>query len=312
MVPIAHGNDGGGSTRIPAACCGLVGLKPQRGRISMAPELGDQFLVADGVLTRTVAETAELLDILAGYEIGDASWAPEPSEPFATTAGRTPGKLRIATTKTPPIDAEVHPLCAAAVDDAADLLRSLGHEVEEVELPWNLPGTLETFTAVFGPAVSLAIFLVSMATGRQPTKDDMEPLSWAIWEICQNINSVQAMAAEVQLEGISRQLIATMDPYDAVITPALAERPVPIGEIDTCSETPMEDFARSGRFTPFTALFNVSGQPAISLPFAHGDDGLPTGIQVVGRPAREGDLLALAAQIEEAQPWADRRPELAS
>ena len=120
------------------------------------------------------------------------------------------------------------------------------------------------------------------------------------------------MAAEVQLEGISRQLIATMDPYDAVITPALAERPVPIGEIDTCSETPMEDFARSGRFTPFTALFNVSGQPAISLPFAHGDDGLPTGIQVVGRPAREGDLLALAAQIEEAQPWADRRPELAS
>jgi amidase len=159
--------------------------------------------------------------------------------------------------------------------------------------------------------VSLAIFLVSMATGRQPTKDDMEPLSWAIWEICQGINSVQAMAAEIQLEGISRQIITAMSPYDAIITPALAQRPVRIGEINACSETPMEDFARSGQFTPFTALFNVSGQPAISLPLLHGDDGLPTGVQVVGRPAAEGELLALAAQIEEAHPWADRRPEMA-
>jgi amidase len=311
MVPVAHGNDGGGSTRIPAACCGLVGLKPQRGRISMAPEIGDQFLVTDGVLTRTVAETAQLLDILAGYELGDATWAPEPSEPFAKAAGRAPGKLRIATTKTPPLEADVHPFCAAAVDDVADLLRSLGHEVEEVVIPWDQPGTLETFTAVFGPAVCLAIFIASMALGREPTQADMEPLSWEIWQICQGINAVQGMAAEVQLEAMSRIIIGSLDAYDALITPALAERPVPIGEIDTCSETPMEDFARSGRFTPFTALFNVSGQPAISLPFAHGDDGLPTGIQVVGRPAAEGDLLALAAQIEEARPWADRRPEMA-
>jgi len=312
MVPIAHGNDGGGSTRIPAACCGLVGLKPQRGRISMAPEIGDQFLVTDGVLTRTVRETAMLLDILAGYEMGDATWAPEPAEPFARAAERPPSGLRIAMTKAPPLDAEVHPLCAAGVDEAADLLRSLGHDVEEVDLPWNVPGTLETFTAVFGPAVCLSIFLASMATGRQPTKEDMEPLSWEIWQICQGINSVQAMAAEVQLEGISRQIVGAMSPYDAVITPALAQRPVRIGEIDSCSENPMEDFARSGQFTPFTALFNVSGQPAISLPLLHGDDGLPTGVQVVGRPAAEGELLALAAQIEEARPWAERRSELAA
>src|SRR5580658_9983633 len=133
MLPVAHGNDGGGSIRIPAACCGLVGLKPQRGRISTAPELGDSSLTIDGVLTRTVADTAAILDVLAGYEPGDATWAPPPSEPFATSAARDPGRLRIAaTTQAPVPDAVVDPVCAQAVADASELLRSLGHEVEEV------------------------------------------------------------------------------------------------------------------------------------------------------------------------------------
>ncbi len=144
MVPLAHGSDGGGSIRIPAACCGLVGLKPTRGRISRGPDQGDDFLVQDGVLTRTVAETAELLDVLAGYETGDAIWAPPPAEPFAAAAGREPGRLRIGFTSDPPIEAEIDPVCERAMRDAAELLASLGHEVEEAAAPWAeqdlLPG----------------------------------------------------------------------------------------------------------------------------------------------------------------------------
>src|SRR4051812_39878278 len=152
MVPVAHGNDGGGSTRIPAACCGLVGLKPQRGRISQAPELGDHPLVTDGVLTRTVAETAELLDVLAGYEVGDATWAPDPDEPFAAVARRDPGRLKIGVAvSTPlegsPLDAEATRSAAAA----AELLRGLGHDVVEADPPWNGPDVLRMFPAIFGP-----------------------------------------------------------------------------------------------------------------------------------------------------------------
>src|SRR5439155_18515920 len=138
MLPIAHANDGGGSTRIPAACCGLVGLKPQRGRISQAPELGDHPLVTDGVLTRTVAETAELLDVLAGYEVGDATWAPDPDEPFATAAKRDPGKLKVGVAVRPPLpDAAVDPVFVQAARDTGELLASLGHEVEEATPPWT-------------------------------------------------------------------------------------------------------------------------------------------------------------------------------
>jgi len=309
MVPIAHGNDGGGSTRIPAACCGLVGLKPQRGRISLAPEAGDAFLVADGVLTRTVAETAALLDILAGYEVGDATWAPPPVEPFAAAAAREPKGLRIAMTTVSPIeDAEVDPVCAQAVADAARLLESLGHEVVEDAPPWRAPDVLETFTASFGPAICSQIAFASQILGREPAEGDMEPLSWAIWNLCAEISSTQAFLAELQLEGFAREIVGWMSQYDALITPALAEAPVRHGVIDPCAEDPMGSFRRSGQFTPFTALFNVTGQPAVSLPLYQRDDGLPLGVQVVGQPAQEGALLALSAQLETAQPWADRRP----
>jgi amidase len=309
MVPIAHGNDGGGSTRIPAACCGLVGLKPQRGRISLAPEAGDNFLACDGVLTRTVAETAALLDILAGPELGDASWAPPPEEPFAQAAGRDPGRLRIAMTTLPPIEnAQIDPVCAQAVSDAGALLESLGHQVVAADPPWRVPEILRLFTACFGPLVSTQIAWMSMINGREPTQEDMEPLSWAIWSLSRGINSIEAVGAELQLQSFARDLVTWMDEYDALLMPSLAEAPVKLGTIDSCSEDPMAAFTRSGEFTPFTAMFNVTGQPAISLPLYQREDGLPLGVQLAGRPAREGQLLALSAQIEAAQPWADLRP----
>jgi amidase len=309
MVPVAHGNDGGGSTRIPAACCGLVGLKPQRGRISLAPEAGQQFLVQDGVLTRTVDETARLLDILAGPELGDSSWAPPPEEPFARSAQREPGSLRIAMTTLPPLpDAEVDPVCAQAVADAGQLLESLGHNVAEADPPWQVPDVLRLFTSSFAPAVSLQIAWMAMVNGREPTEADMEPLSWALWSISQKQNSIETMGGEIQLQQFSRQLVTWADEYDALLMPSLAEAPVTLGTMDACAPDAMATFARSGKFTPFTAIFNVTGQPAISLPLYQREDGLPLGVQLVGRPAQEGALLALSAQIEAAAPWADRRP----
>jgi amidase len=313
MVPVAHGNDGGGSIRIPAACCGLVGLKPARGRISAAPDRGEAPLDVDGMLTRTVADTAAILDVLAGYELGDANWAPPPSEPFALSATRAPSKLRIAATTFSPIaDAVVDPVCAQAVSDAAELLRSLGHEVEEVDPPWRIDGLSELFGAVFSIHIALQIVYSGMVAGREPTAEDMEPMSWAIYKMTEGFNSVQGLALEIQLQSITRGLVEFLAPYDVLLTPALAERPLPLGTLDTAAPDPMSTFTRSGLFTPFTPVFNASGQPGISLPLFHGEDGLPLGVQLVGRPAGEAALLGLAAQLEEALPWAQRRPALAA
>jgi amidase len=312
MVPLAHGSDGGGSIRIPAACCGLVGLKPSRGRISRGPEQGDDFLVQDGVLTRTVAETAALLDVLAGYETGDASWAPPPPEPFAAAAAREPGRLRIGVTTTAAIDAPLDPLCEQAVRDAAELLESLGHDVEEIAAPWAEGGLLEVFTLVFGTPISMGLFFGAQVTGREPAEELVEPLSWTIWNGIRERNSLDYLLARTQLGAFSRAIVALWSDYDVVMTPALAQRPVRIGEIDACSAEPWEDFRRSGQFTPYTAIFNVTGQPAISVPLFQGDDGLPLAVQLAGKPAGEGELLALAAQLEAARPWAERRPEQAA
>jgi len=312
MVPIAHANDGGGSTRIPAACNGLVGLKPQRGRISLAPEVGHMLLVQDGVLTRTVRETAELLDLLAGYELGDMTWAPPPAESFATAAAREPGRLRIAMSALSPVpDAPVDPVCVQAMQDAGALLESLGHEVVEADPPWARPELSAVFTASFGPAVCTQIKLAEMIAGREATADDMEPLSWALFQLCKSINSIDALAAELQLHGVGRELVTWISQYDALLTPALAEAPVTLGTLDPLNaDDPMGAFTRSAAFTPFTPPLNISGAPAISLPLYQREDGLPLGVQLIGQPAGEGALLALAAQIEAAHPWSERRPTL--
>jgi amidase len=308
ILPVAHGNDGGGSIRIPAACCGLVGLKPARGRISLAPELGDSSLGIDGMLTRTVADTAAILDVLAGYEVGDATWAPPPSEPFADAAAAAPGKLRVAASTLPPVPgAVVDPLSAKAVSDAAELLRSLGHEVEEVDPPWQQEGLQALFGGVFSSLISLSIAYSGMVAGREPSAEDMEPMSWAIYSMVGKFSALENLRDTVQLQGYARRLVSFLEPYDALLTPALAERPLPLGTLDTAAPEPMSTFTRSGLFTPFTPVFNSTGQPGISVPLYEGDDGLPLGVQLVGRPAGEETLLALAAQLEEAQPWAQRR-----
>jgi amidase len=310
MVPLAHGNDGGGSLRIPAACCGLVGLKAQRHRVSAAPDLGASPLVLDGVLTRTVADTAELLDLLAGYEIGDAAWIPAPAEPFAQTARHPPHGLRIAFTKQPPIaDAPVEAASAAAVDRAAALAEGLGHVVEEVTPPWQSDDVADLFGDYFAAQVALGIRFAATIAGRaEPAPTDMEPMSWAIWERCRGIDAVRFQLLQTELQSRMRALVGFLEPYDALLTPALAQRPLALGSLDTSAPEPLETFKRSGYFTPFTPIFNASGQPAVALPLFEGEDGLPLGVQLVGRPAGEGPLLALAAALEAAVPARSRRP----
>ena len=291
MLPVAHGNDGGGSIRIPAACCGLVGLKPARGRISAAPELGDSSLGIDGMLTRTVADTAAILDVLAGYEPGDATWAPPPAEPFAALAEREPGRLRIAVD-----DAAADPRRASstrsapqAVADAAELLRSLGHEVEEVEPPWQADGLLGAVRrCVLQPHRALDRLLGHRrrprADGRGHGADELGDLL----DDPASSSAIEGIGAAVRLQAFARRLVAFLEPYDALLTPALAERPLPLGTLDTAAPEPMSTFTRSGLFTPFTPVFNATGQPAISLPLFDGRGRPAAGGAARRAPGRRG------------------------
>jgi amidase len=308
MVPLAHGNDGGGSIRIPAACCGLVGLKAARGRVSVGPERGQSFFGSDGILTRAVADTAAVLDVIAGYEHGDATWAPPPPATYSELARGEPRGLRIGLALKPPIEAELDPVCERGARDATRLLESLSHTVEEVEPPWPQTGLLQDFTRIFGPVVSMETLAGGQLRGREVTEDDVEPLTWAMWARARCQGTLTYLAAHSRLEAVARSIVTFLEPYDVLLTPALARRPVPIGEIHGLGPDPWDQYHRSGPFTPYTAIINVTGLPAIVVPLYDGDDGLPLAVQLVGPPAREEVVLALGNQLEEANPWAARRP----
>jgi amidase len=310
-VPVAHGSDGGGSIRIPAACTGLFGLKPARGRISRGPDLGDHLLSTEGALTRTVADGAALLDVMSGYEPGDATWAPPPERPFAEAVSREPGKLRVGLTTDMPLEAELDPVCEQAARDAAELLQSLGHEVEEFSAPWKDANLLEVFSVIWATNMAGSARHAQLVSGNEPTRENIEPHTWWMYEMGLNFKALDLAGATVMLQSFARRVIADVwSRFDVVLTPALAKRPVKIGEIDTMGENPAWEFKKSGQFTPYTALFNISGQPAMSVPLFQGDDGLPLAVQIAGPPAGEALLLSLAAQLEQARPWADRRPQL--
>jgi amidase len=310
ILPVAQGSDGGGSIRIPASCCGLVGLKSSRGRISSGPDLGDNFLSTNGVLTRTVTDTAAILDVLAGYEVGDATWAPPPDESFAAMAARDPGKLRIAMTVESPLATPVHPLSVQATLDAAQLLRELGHDVVEVTPPdWPAPQLSDPFTVLYEAGVASGVRAGAAVTRRQPTPDLVEALTWTFYEKGMSHSAAVLLESMTTLQSYSRRLIAFLAQFDMLLTPALGVRPFLIGELNTDAADPMAEFGKAAACAAFTAPFNVTGQPAIALPLYQGPDGLPLGVQLVGRPLGEGALLSLAAQIEEAHPWASRFPD---
>ena len=314
MVAIGHGNDGGGSIRIPAACNGLVGLKASRGRVSMAPLVeSPTALATDGFLTRTVADTALGLDLAAGYEWGDTNWPPPPSAPFADAVGRDPGKLRIGFTTAAPNEVDVDDECAAAVHDTAKLLESLGHEVEEAAPDWVQPALIDTFIAVWIAEIGAGIESLATILGGPPDPDKLEPLSREILEAARAMPAPQALNAISMLRAVGRGIVGWWADHDVLVTPSLAIPPQPLGWLEPePGEPAMKMLYSAGRFTPFTPTINATGQPAISLPLHQSADGLPIGVQFVGAPAAEETLLSLAAQLEQAAPWADRRPALAT
>jgi len=301
MAPAAHASDGGGSIRIPASCCGLVGLKPSRGRVSPAPYgSGSLGLGTSGALTRTVRDTAALLDVVAGNEPGDFYVAPAPERPFLAEADLPPGHLRIALTLDPPAQIPVDPVCAAAARDAAELLAGLGHDVVEQTPPWRSDELMLHFIRVWqvGPAVA-GVDDLSL----------LEPINRALAEDAHATPSHAHAAAVLELQAIVRRVVAFWEGVDVVLTPTLALPPVPIGwTYEDTGGDPHLAFARQTLFTPFTPLVNVTGQPAVSLPLHRSPDGLPVGVQLIGRPFAEATLIRLAAQLEEARPWAHRRP----
>jgi amidase len=212
----------------------------------------------------------------------------------------------------PLADAALDPTCEAAARDAAALLESLGHDVEEVTPPWSKAHVPPDFARTFGPGVSLTTLIGGRIAGREPNEDDVEPLTWLLWERAREQDTITYLSAQGRLESLARSVVTFLAPYDVVLTPTLALRPVPIGEIHGLGPDPVEHFRRSGYFTPYTAIINVTGQPAISVPLYQGDDGLPTAVQLIGRPAREDVLLGLASELEQAAPWSDRRATLAA
>lgn len=309
LVPVAHGNDGGGSIRVPAAACGLVGLKPARNRISLGPLQGGSVFAVEGALARTVTDAARMLDVLAGYEPGDESWPPPPAQPFADAAGSAPRPLRIARTVTPPLDGlTVDPAHVAAVDEAAALLEQLGHEVQDFTPAWGGDYLESAFRGLWAAQVAFLVKALGAIAGREPSPDAVEPLTWWLVEQGRAMDAVALQEVLAQLGAYTRAVVASMTGYDAVLCPTLGARPYPIGTIDTAGADLEAEFAKCIPVVPFTVTANTTGLPAISLPWDQGADGLPTAVQFYGGPADEATLLALAAQIEEARPWADRRP----
>ena len=309
MLPIAHANDGGGSIRIPAACCGLVGLKPSRGRVSRGPDSGDSVLVVDGVLTRTVLDTAAALDALAGYEAGDATWAPPPDVAFSAVMSRDPGHLRIHVVTDNPLGTPLDAENAGAVAATADALADLSHDVQ-IASP-ALPGadTLPLFLTLFAANIALSAAHAQLLAGRVAAPGELEPLSEAMMAKAAATDSVGYLATLAMLQALSRRVIALFADCDVMLMPALAQRPPEIGALTGFGDgDPMDAFARAAAFAPYAGLFNVTGQPAITVPAGLGADGIPNAVQLVGRPLAEDTLLQVARQLEVARPWADLRP----
>ncbi|MCW2776643.1 MAG: amiB [Frankiales bacterium] len=303
MLPFAQGSDGGGSVRIPASVCGLFGIKVSRGRISRGPVLGDLTgLSWHGPLARTVADAAAMLDAMAGPAPGDPHWAPPPAQTFLSAASQEPGRLRIARTREPIVEgAVVHPDVVAAYDAASALLEELGHEVVDVPPPYG-PDLLPHFRVLWAVSASTAPV--------DPAKEHLlRPLTRWLRERGRAASAGDFATAVAALQGAARRGITATASFDALLTPTLAQPPALLGAF-TDGATPEEEFDRMTRWTPFTAIFNMTGQPAVNVPLSTAPEGLPLGVHLVGRPADELTLVRLSAQLEQARPWRDRHPAM--
>ncbi len=303
LLPFAQGSDGGGSIRIPSSVCGLFGIKPTRGRISNGPLMGDiNGLATNGPLARTVRDAAALLDAMAGPMPGDPHWAPPPASTFLAACDSEPGRLRIGRYRDNGLLAQgLHPECLTAWESASALLEELGHDVEDMDAPFD-PGLVPSFEVVW--AVSAAGVPVAPAA-----EESLRPLTRWLRERGRAVPATEFTAALGAMQLASRTAIAATAAYDVVLTPTLAQLPAPLGWFTEAGD-PRAEFDRMIAWTPFTAPYNTSGQPAVNVPLHWTPDGLPVGVMLVGRPADEVTLLRLSAQLEAARPWKERHPAL--
>ena len=309
MVPAAHGNDGAGSIRIPASCCGLFGLKPTRGRNSWAPA-GDAMagLAVEHALTRSVADSALLLDVTSGPVPGDPYVAPAPPRPFHAEVGRDAGRKRIAWTATPPFETPVDPACATAVREAAALLASLGHEVAEDRPAFDGRILLEPFVRVWAIANLDAHREATRFLHREPRRDELEETTWELVEYARRFDPVDLLDALDELARAARAIAPFFERFDAWLTPTLARPPELLGVLNRSQGGALEWWTFDCRFNPWNPIANLTGQPAASIPFHWTADGLPVGVLLFGRYGDEATLFRLAGQLEAVRPWVDRLP----
>ncbi|HEX6310992.1 MAG TPA: amidase [Acidimicrobiia bacterium] len=316
MVPVAHGNDMGGSIRFPSAMCGLVGLKPTRARTTLAPDYGEYWgpLTHEHVLTRSVRDSAGVLDAVRGPAPGDPYTAPPPARPYGEEVGADAGRMRIGY-RTRRLDGEEsHPDCVAAVEATARLLESLGHDVEPAGLEaLDRPELGAGLGLVMGAVIARELDRWSERLGRTIDPSELEPTNTTLAEMGAGVTAPRYLAAIEAMQSWSRGVAAWWAAgNDVLLTPTSPEPPVPLGELRGDAPEPFEVLVRMGALTTFMGAFDVTGQPAMSVPLHWNGDGLPIGVQLVAAYGREDVLFRLAAQLEQAQPWAGRRPPVSA
>ena len=312
IVPMAHASDGGGSIRIPASCCGLVGLKPTRGRNPLGPDVGDVMngLVVEHALTLSVRDCAALLDATAGPDLGDPYWAPPPARPFRQEVGAPPGVLRIAVSTEAPVGCDTAPECVQAVASASKLLESLGHHVEEAEPDYDVSAFRRAFTAIWFANLAATLQGHVQNFGREAVEASCEPVSLIYGARGTEVSGAEYVGAVAVLQDIARKVAPFFQRYDLWLTPTVSTPPPPLGFLHPGpGDSDVRLFARRVKeFAPFTPLANATGQPSVSLPLHWTVDDLPVGLQFTARFGDEATLIRVAAQLEEAQPWRARRP----
>jgi amidase len=312
IVPMAHATDGGGSIRIPASCCGLFGLKPTRARNPMGPDAGEGWGGAScgHAVTRSVRDSAALLDATSGPDVGDPYWAPPPAGPFLAEVGRDPGRLRIALTTTAFNGQSVDPQCVEAARAAANLCASLGHVVEEAHPSFDAPALGGATRIIIAANVRAALEARASVLGRPVMETDVERITWAFARIGLETTATDYVRSIGIVHRVGRAVGRFFTTYDAILSPTMCRPPLPLGVMTLSSTDDAAYLDAVLGSIGFTSLFNSAGNPAMSVPLAWSREGLPIGVQFAGRFGDEATLLRLAAQLEAAQPWADRRPPL--
>ena len=313
MVPAAHGSDGGGSIRIPASCCGVFGFKPTRGRNPSVPDYGEAWsgLSIEHALTLSVRDSAALLDATTGPSPGDPYYAPPVERPFLDEVGADPGRLRVAVQRAPLSGAAVHPDCIAAVDATAALLEELGHEVREDAPTYDTARMGPAFPLLISANVQAAIDQYAATTGHEPGDGEIENVIRILAEDAHQKTAADMVRAIWAMHDTGRRVAPFFETYDVLLTPVVATPPPPLGTLDTTTDDVTAYLTAVFGFIPFTALSNIAGIPSMSVPLHWSDEGLPIGSHLVAGFGRDDLLFRLAAQLEEARPWADRRPPLA-